>query len=229
MRLRESRTVVQLIGLPGLIGLCVFFPRALDVSLGVVCLAGAACGLFGLFQRLPVEQPWGIFHPIILIGLFGLFGGGSIAWGWITAARVAAGCACFVILVEAVFRWLSDSVEPPEGGLGEETSGCALILGLFAATGWLGLFPTYLEQELWPPTLAGGTVRGICGYLGLWLVGLTLIAVAVSVAHRGVAEASPTPRRSAQIAAGFAALGFVAWIGGAVYFCCFPELLPWAA
>src|SRR5438067_9963705 len=178
---RPVRTAPVLLLLAG--ASAVFLPRVLDYALGALFLAGAARGLWASAGRPPEERPpwWSLFHPVWLVGLCGLFGGGSIAWGWLTASRVAAGVAAVLFLAQAA----------ASRGRDGEGTGCALILGLFAATGWLGLFPSYLEQTLWPPTPAGQTVSGVIGYLAVWLVGLLLVGAAYALAGRTTAWGRP--------------------------------------
>ena len=192
----------------------VFLPRALDYAFGVVFLAGAARGLWASSGRLPEERSggrWGLFHPVALVGLCGLFGGGSIAWGWLTAARAVAGVAGLAILAQAAAsRGQQRDVE---------AVGCALLLGLFAAIGWLGLFPSYLEEAIWPGTPAAGTARGVVGYLAVWLGGLSLVGAAYALAGRGTSGGRPARDRAAGASAVLALVGFGTWIGGALYFC----------
>ena len=129
-----------------------FAPRLLDYAFGVVFLAGAVVGLLSSPDR-PTGEPgglqWNGTWRVMGVGVIGLFGGGAIAWGWITAARVASGVVGIALLV-LFSRWSRER-------RGEEEMGCGLLLLLFAATGWFGLFPTYFEQELWPGTPAGHT------------------------------------------------------------------------
>ncbi|HJZ53818.1 MAG TPA: hypothetical protein VKE74_02610, partial [Gemmataceae bacterium] len=194
---------------PALFGIAIvsafFAPRLVDYALGVVFLAAAARGLWGPSDR-PSADPDGPLRStdgrVMAVGIFGLFGGGAIAWGWITAARASAGVVGLALLAAAYAK--RDS----------EATGCAVLLGLFAATGWLGLFPPYLEQTLWPGTPAGRTVRGVSGYLLLWLAGLALVRAAFAGARQGAGSAS-----GRWWAAVVAALGFGVWLGGALYGC----------
>jgi hypothetical protein len=183
-----------------------FAPRLLDYALGVVFLAGAARGLWGSPDD-PTAEPGGssggVPLRVLAVGVFGLFGGGSIAWGWITAARVAAGVVGVGLLATA-FPWSRERRH-------DEATGCAVLLVLFAATGWLGLFPTYLEEAIWPGTPAGRTARGISGYLLVWLAGLALVGMAYAGARRGTSGPRWTPV--------VAAIGFGVWLGGALYWC----------
>src|SRR5262249_14332304 len=156
---------------PVLIGIAVvsafFGPRLLDYALGVVFLAIAARGLWGLSDG-PAEEPdgsrWRGPLRVAAIGVIGLFGGGAVAWGGITAARVAAGVVGLAFFAMAYAM--------PRGQRDTEAMGCAVLLGLFAATGCVGLFPTFLEQAVWPGTPVGQTARGVGGYLLVWLAGL---------------------------------------------------------
>ena len=199
--------------LPVLLGIAVisaiFAPRLLDYALGVVFLAFAARGLWDTSDR-PTDEPaasrWSGTWRVMAIGILGLFGGGAIAWGWITAARVTAALVCLAFLVMAA-PWSRERRD-------HEALGCATLVGLFALTGWLGLFPTYLEQALWPGTPAGQTVRGIAGYLPWWLAGLALVGMAVAGARRAVGGVS-RPRWTAVVAA----IGFGVWLGGALCWC----------
>jgi hypothetical protein len=191
-----------------------FLPRILDYAFGVVFLAGAAYGLWVSSRRATEDRPaWGLLHPVPLVGFFGLFGGGSIAWGWLTASRVTAGVIGLALLAPVVAMALRRRPRDVEA------EGCGLILLLFAATGWLGLFPTYFEQTLWPPTPAGGTVRGLAGYLAVWLGGLLFVGPAYALASREAVGGRPVRAWAAGASVVFALVGFGAWIGGALYFC----------
>jgi hypothetical protein len=199
---------------PALIGTAVvsavFAPRLLDYALGVLFLAGASRGLWPSSDRPtgePTGLPWGGTERVLAVGVVGLFGGGAIAWGWMTAARVAAGVVALAVLAAA-------STKPREWW-GSESLGCAVLLGLFAATGWLGLSPPYLEERLWPGTPAGQTVRGIGGYLLVWLAGLALVWVAVAGPRGQGVWGVPIPRWAVVVAA----IGFAVWLGGALYWC----------
>ena len=189
-----------------------FAPRLLDYAFGVVFLAGAVVGLLSSPDR-PTGEPgglqWNGTWRVMGVGVIGLFGGGAIAWGWITAARVTSGVVGIALLV-LFSRWSRER-------RGEEEMGCGLLLLLFAATGWFGLFPTYFEQELWPGTPAGHTARGIGGYFLIWLAGLALVWVAVAVARWRPYVGVPGPRWIAIIAAAVAAIGLQVWLGGALY------------
>jgi len=71
----------------GAAALSLFVPGVLDFALGIVFLAGAGKGWWAVARR-PVEaEGWGPLHPAVLLGLFGLFGGGAVAWGWLPAAQ----------------------------------------------------------------------------------------------------------------------------------------------
>jgi len=200
---------------PGLMGIAavsaVFAPRLLDYTLGVLFLAFAAWGLWPSSNR-PTEEcdgPQCKDEPcrVMLVGIVGLVGGGSIAWGWITAVRVAAGLVGLGFFLAAA-PWTREKRE-------SEGMGCALVLGLFAATGWLGFFPTYLEEHLWPGTPAGQTIRGVAGYLLVWLGGLALVWAGCVGSDRLVGQGTWRPRWAAVVAA----LGFGVWLGGALYWC----------
>jgi hypothetical protein len=185
-----------------------FVPRALDYAFGAVFLAGAARGLRAALDHSLEERSgwrWGLFHPVILIGLCSLFGGGSIAWGWLTAARAAAGVAAFAILAQAVASSRQDR--------DIQALGCAPLLGLFAATGWLGLFPPFLEEAIVPGTPAARTARGVVGYLVVWLAGLLLVGAGAAVA--GPQRDRPT--RALFVATALTLIGFGTWIAGAIY------------
>jgi hypothetical protein len=192
-----------------LIALAVYNSRAFELVFGAGCLIGAASGLRNILRRPPSTHKWGIFHPVMLVGLFGLLGGGSIAWGCLTAARAAAGCASVLVLTQAIFS----RREQRDG----EAVGCALIAALFATTGWLGLFPTYFEQELFPGTAAGRSVRGVSGYLMVWLVGLVCVSAAFAIIQRRTAGESLSSKWR-WVAAVLAALGFGVWLAGALFF-----------
>jgi len=201
---RLSRLLAPL--LIGTAVVSVFVPRLLDYSLGVVFLAAAARGLRGSSDR-PTEEPDGprsVTWRVMTVGVLGLFGGGAIAWGWMTAARATAGVVGLAILATAYAT--------PRERRDSDAMGCAVLLGLFAMTGWLGLFPPYLEEAIWPGTPAGRTARGVGGYLLAWLAGLALMGVAFDVGHRRGASGR---RRAAVVAA----LGFAVWVGGALYWC----------
>jgi hypothetical protein len=188
----------------------VFAPRLLDYALGVVFLGAAARGVWGSSDR-PTGEPagprWGVTWRVAAVGIFGLFGGGSIAWGWMTAARVTAGVVGLALFARAAAM--------PRGQRDTEAVGCAVLLGLFAATGWLELFPPYLEEAVWPGTPAGRTARGVGGYLLVWLAGLALVGAAVAGARRRAGEGASGPWWAAVVAA----IGFGVWLGGALYWC----------
>jgi len=191
-----------------------FAPRLLDYVLGALFLAGAAWGLWNSPDR-PTNEPtglrWNENWRVLGAGIVGLFGGGAIAWGWIPASRVTAGIVGLIFLARSSI-WSRVRRD-------DEEMGCGLLLLLFAATGWLGLFPTYLEQELWPGTPAGQSVRGIGGYLLLWLAGLALVWTAVGIARRRWHAVVPGPRWTPILAIVVAAMGFQVWLGGALYWC----------
>lgn len=196
----------------GLIGVAavsaLFAPRLLDYALGVLFLAVAARGLWG--SSRPPEEPAGpprsVTWQVTVVGVVGLFGGGAIAWGWLTAARAVAGVVALALLATAYAT--------PREQRDTGATGCAVLLGLFAVTGWLGLFPPYLEEALWPGTPAGRTARGVGGYLLLWLGGLVLVGAALAGARRGPGVASG-PWWAVVVAVG----GFAVWLGGALYWC----------
>src|SRR5262249_1741999 len=109
---------------PALFGIAIvsafFAPRLVDYALGVVFLAAAARGLWGPRDR-PSADPDGprgsTDGRVMAVGIFGLFGGGAIAWGWITAARASAGVVGLALLAAAYAK--RDS----------EATGCAVLLG----------------------------------------------------------------------------------------------------
>jgi hypothetical protein len=186
----------------------VFVPRLLDYAFGLVFLAAAARGMWG-FSASPVKEPsrswWTEVRPAIGVGILGLFGGGAIAWGWITAARAAAGVVGLTLFAVA---WAM-----PRQQRDTEAMGCAALLGLFALTGWLGLFPPYLEESIWPGNPAGRTGRGVGGYLMLWLAGLALVGAAFAGARQRGVKGASGQGWPAVAAAG----GFGLWLGGALY------------
>lgn len=200
---------------PGLLGIAVisavFAPRLLDYTLGVLFLANAPRGLWPSSHRPTEESPRPRWRDepwrVMLVGVVGLFGGGAIAWGWMTASRVVAGVVGLWLFARAS-PWSREKRE-------SEAMGCALLLGLFAVTGWLGFFPPYLEEHLWPGTPAGRTVHGVAGYLLVWLGGLALVWAAFAGSHRLVGERAWRPRWAVVVAA----IGFGVWLGGALYWC----------
>ncbi len=207
----------QLLG-PVLIGIAVvsiWAPRLLDYTLGVVFLAGAAQSLLvSTFRTVEgaVGSRVGVSWQVTMPRAFGLFGGGSIAWGWMTASRVTAGGLCLALIARAaLLRREQRDVE----GLG-----CGVFLGAYAATAWLGLFSPYLEGTLWPGTPAGRTANGVGGYLVVWMAGLALVGAAVAGARWWGASGT-------RWAAIVAVLGFGVWLGGALYCCGSGKNDPW--
>jgi hypothetical protein len=197
------------LSVPLLVALAFINPRAVEFVVGAVCLVGAASGLRYNLRCPPDTHKFGVFHPVMLVGFFGLLGSGSIAWGMLTAARVTAGCVSVLILTQAAIS----RREERDG----EAVGCAVFAALFATTGFLGLVPTYFEQEIFPGTAAGQTVRGVSGYLLVWLLGLVCVSAAFAIAQRNTAG-EPVSSKWRWLAAVLAALGFGVWLGGAMFF-----------
>jgi hypothetical protein len=197
------------LSVPLLVALAFINPRAVEFVVGAVCLVGAVSGLRHNLRRPPETHTWGVFHPVVLVSLFGLLGGGSIAWGMLTASRVTAGCVSVLILTQAAISQRKER--------DDEAVGCAVLAALFATTGWLALFPPYLEEEIFPGTRAGQTVGGVSGYLAVWLGGLVCVSAAFAIAQRRMASERVSSNWR-WVAAVLAALGFGVWLGGAVYF-----------
>ena len=114
-----------------------FIPGVLDFALGIVCFVGIAWGWSVQTNLPPGQDSLGVVDAAIFFGLCGLFGGGAIAWGWLSAARATAVMVCLRIL----------ATERDGNAVG-----LAILLGLFAATGWLATISSWPEHYLWSGT-----------------------------------------------------------------------------